>query len=161
MCTVYILKFKDFVSLFQSFLFVILLDSWELLDTFWVGKSQSQVILYVVVETYLYYINRFSTKFLLTQCQTMIQLHFFFLGGEVTTFEAFALYFCFACIIITVLNLVIVYVVAVFDSGKTFEYYYYLLKLCKNAVMYQELLVTFLFSVVTRSLLKTYLIGIQ
>ena len=81
--------------------------------------------------------------------------------GEVTTFEAFALYFCFACIIITVLNLVIVYVVAVFDSGKTFEYYYYLLKLCKNAVMYQELLVTFLLSVVTRSLLKTYLIGIQ
>ena len=27
--------------------------------------------------------------------------------------------------------LIILYVVAVFDSGKVFEYYYYLLKLCK------------------------------
>ena len=95
MCTVYILKFKDFVFLFQSFLFVILLDSWELLDTFWVGKSQSQVILYVVVETYLYYINRFSTKFLLTQCQTMIQLHFLiFLGSNYCWSFCFIFLFC-------------------------------------------------------------------
>ena len=57
--------------------------------------------------------------------------------------------------------MVIVYVVAVFDSGKTFEYCYYLLKLCKNTIIYQTLLVTFILSAVIIILLKTYSIGIQ
>ena len=41
------------------------------------------------------------------------------------------------------------FVVAVLDSEKTFEYYYYVLKHCKNTVMYQKLLVTFILSAVT------------
>ena len=48
-------------------------------------------------------------------------------------------------------NVVIVFAVAVFDSGET----------CENTLMYQELLVTFILSAVTTILLKSYVIGIQ
>ena len=90
----------------------------------------------------------------------MIQLDFF--NCLVSKyFRSFCYIFLFRLPIYNYTNVVIVCVVAVFDSGKTFEYYYYLLKLYENAVMHQKLLLTFIPSAVVAILLKTYSIGIQ
>ena len=71
------------------------------------------------------------------------------------------LYIFFCLSIYNYANVVILYVAGVSDSGKSFEYYYYLRKLCKNPLMYQKLLITFILSAVITILLKTYSIGIQ
>ena len=124
--TLYILNSK---ILFFCFKVYILLDGWGLLDTFRVGNSHSQFIQYILVETYHYYINRISTEFWYTQCQTMLQFDFLnFLGSNYLWSFCYIFLLCLS--IYNYMNVVIVYLLAVFGSGKTFEYCYYLLEPC-------------------------------
>ena len=124
--TLYILNSK---ILFFCFKVYILLDGWGLLDTFRVGNSHSQFIPYILVETYHYYINRISTEFWYTQCQTMLQFDFLnFLGSNYLWSFCYIFLLCLS--IYNYMNVVIVYLLAVFGSGKTFEYCYYLLEPC-------------------------------
>ena len=72
----------------------------------------------------------------------MIQLDFL-IFWQVTTVEAFPIHFCFVCPFITILIWLSCMLLQYLILEKKFEYYYYLLKLYKNTVMYQKLLVTF------------------